>query len=121
MTAPRLTSRLSKVDTIRISLRARVAISPAFDGLPKINHREIHAAFDTGQDLQVTAKILGMVVDQCHQFFHQLAQRPMLRELGDDDQKAGTATSQNFERPDSIIAHLVAGGDLPQTAAFFGV
>ena len=69
----------------------------------------------------MTAKILGMVVDQCHQFFHQLAQRPMLRELADDDQKARTTSGQNFERPDPMVAHLVASDDLPQTAAFFGV
>ena len=62
-----------------------------------------------------------MIVNQCHQFFHQLAQRPMLRELGDDDQKTGTTSRQNLERPDPMVAHLVASDNLPQTTAFFGI
>ena len=61
-----------------------------------------------------------MVVDQHHQLFHQLAQRPVLRELGDYDQKARAATGQDFERPNLVLARRVAADDLPQATAFFG-
>ena len=42
--------------------------------LPQINQREIHAAFNPAQGLQMTAKILGMIVNHRNQFLHQLAQ-----------------------------------------------
>ena len=61
-----------------------------------------------------------MLVNQRHQFFHQLAQRPVLCELSDHNQKAGITTGQDLERPDLALSHLLAADHLPQTATILG-
>ena len=53
--------------------------------LPEVDHREIDAALGFGENLQVAAEVLGVVVDQRHQIFQELSQRPVARELSDDN------------------------------------
>ena len=89
--------------------------------LPQIDYREIDAALGLGDALQVTAEILGMVVDQRHQLLHQLAQRPVARELGHDDQKARVAAGEYLQRSDLALDHVVAADHLPQTPALAGI
>ena len=88
--------------------------------MPKVDHREIDTAFGFGQSFQVTAKILGVFVDQGDQLFHQLAQGPVPREFGDDDEEAGAAAGEDFKRPHLACAYLVAADLLPQTATVVG-
>ena len=89
--------------------------------LPQIDYREIDAALGLGDALQVTAEILGMVVDQRHQLLHQLAQRPVARELRHDDQKARVAAGKYLQRSDLALDHLVAADHIPQAPALAGI
>ena len=88
---------------------------------PEIDHREIDAAFGFCEIFQVGAKILGMVVDQTDQIFHQLAQGSMLCEPCDDDQETGVAAGQDLQRPDLPPTYRVAADRLPQASAVFGI
>ena len=68
----------------------------------------------------MAAEILGMLVDQTNQFFHQPAERPMLREPGDDCKEPAIASGQDLERPDIACANSVTRHCLPKAAALFG-
>ena len=61
-----------------------------------------------------------MLVNQLHQLFHQLAQGPVLRKPGNDDQEAGVAAGQDLQGPDLAPTHLVAADHLPQATALVG-
>ena len=87
---------------------------------PEIDHREIHPALGFGEAFQVAAEILGVVVDQGHQFLHQLAQGTVAREVGHDDQQAGVAAGQDLERPD-LAAAVFAADHLPHAPTLLGV
>ena len=88
---------------------------------PEIDRREIDAAFGPGQPLQMASKVFRVVVDQRHQFVHQLAQGPVPCESGDDHQQARAAAGQDFERPDAPCAPVAAACRLPQALAVLGV
>ena len=90
---------------------------PGARRLPEVDHREIDAAFGLGKDLQMAAEVLGVVVDQRHQLFQELAQRPMASERGDDDQQAGAAAGQNPQGLDLAIRLLVVADHVPETPA----
>ena len=66
-------------------------------------------------------EILGVVVDQRHQLFHQLAQGAVARELRHDDQQSRIPAGQDLQRPDLAPADLVAAHRPPQTPALPGV
>ena len=85
--------------------------------LPEVDHREIDAALGFGKALQMAAEVLGVVVDQRHQIFQELAQRPMPCKRGDDDQQTGTAAGQNLEGLDVASRLLVAADHAPETPA----
>ena len=85
--------------------------------LPEVDHCEIDAALGLGEDLQMAAEVLGVVVDQRHQIFQEPAQRPMPCEGRDDDQQAGAATGQNPKGRDRAIRLLVAADHVPEAPA----
>ena len=87
--------------------------------LPEVDHRDVDPPFAPGQCLEVTAEILGVLVDKNHEFFHQLPQRPMPRKPGDDDEQPRVAAGQNLERPDLSPDHRIATDRSPQTSTIF--
>ena len=89
--------------------------------LPKVDHSEIDAALGLCETLQMGAEILGVIVDQHDQLFHQLAQGTVPCELGDNDQEAGIAAGQDLQRPNRARAHRVAADHLPQASALLGI
>ena len=89
--------------------------------MPEIDESQKDAAFDLGYPIQVTSKILGMNVDQGHQFFHQPMQGKMTGETGDDDQQPGAAAGQNPDRFDFALGPLVPADGLPQAPAGSGI
>ena len=88
---------------------------------PEIDRRQIDPALGPGQTLQMTTKILRVVIDERHQLFHQAAQGAVPRESRDDDQQAGAAACEDLQGPDFAVAPLVAGDRVPQAPAGFSV
>ena len=68
----------------------------------------------------MAAEVLGVIVDQRHKFFHQPSQRPVLREPGDNDQKAGAAPGQDLDRSDLAPTRRIPADSPPQPVAFVG-
>ena len=88
---------------------------------PEIDRRQIDPALGPGQTLQMTAKILRVVIDERHQIFHQAAQGAVTRESRNNDQQAGAAAREDLQGPDFAVAPLVAGDRAPQAPAGFSV
>ena len=89
--------------------------------LPEIDQREIDAAFGLCDSFEMAAKILGVVVDQPYQVFHQLTQGTVLCKPADDDQEARVATRQDLQRPDFTFSDIVSRHHLPQATALAGI
>ena len=88
---------------------------------PEVDNRQIDAALGLRHALQVASEILGVIVDQRHQFVHQAAQGFGAGEGRDDDHKAGIASGENLQGADLPLAPLAAAGRQPQAPAGFGV
>ena len=89
--------------------------------MPEIDHSEIDATLGLGDYLQVAAEVLGVVVDQRHEIFQQLTQRPVACEFSDDNQQAWAAARQDPEWLDLAPFAGVATDHVPETSAFVGI
>ena len=88
---------------------------------PEVDYREIDSALGLREHLQMSAEVLCVIVDQLHQLLHQLAQRSVPREFGDDNQEARAAAGQNLQRPDLAFGHRVAAHHSPQAVTLLGI
>ncbi len=89
--------------------------------MPEVDQREIDSAFGLCEAFEVSTKILGVVVDQPYQVFHQLTQGSVLCKPADDDQEARVASGQDLQRPDFTSPNIVTRHHLPQAAALAGI
>ena len=88
---------------------------------PEVDNRQIDAALGLRHALQMASEILGVIVDQRHQFVHQVAQRFGAGEGRDDDHKAGIASGENLQGAYLPLAPLATARRQPQAPAGFGV
>ena len=90
-------------------------------GLPQIDRGQVHPALHLGDAFEVTAEVLGVLVDQGYQLLHQIPQRTPAPEPGHDHQEPRISPGQNLQRPHPSFSYRMPAHPFPQPPAVLRV